>query len=261
MAFVINPDGTISTVETEYDRYGNVKPKINCDLLKEQEINYNSNLAPKTEIAKAKTIASKKKSNVNRSNHSKGKIFISTAEIELFFKDRIAARRGISIGESQRIANALPKELREYFIYRYNEYLAHGKRNHGGFRERFSFKKPKNKKKPTKKNKSPHVVKNVYKSQATRTGYSLGEIATFSPLNKQTPDGDMVNGRSLLGASRKPKYGYARDRYGRVQERDSFNEERKNEFKQSQKQQSSYDYSSFDAEDDHDSYYDSNGYE
>lgn len=261
MAFVINPDGTISTVETEYDRYGNVKPKINCDLLKEQEIKYNSNLAPKTEKAKAKTISSKKKSSVSRNKLSKGEIFISTAEIELFFKDRIATRRGISIEESHRIANALTKELREYFIYRYNKYLEYGERKHGGFRERSSFKKPKNKKKPTKKKKSPQVIKDVYKRQATHSGFTLGEIATFSPLNKQTPDGDMVNDRSLLGASRKPKYGYARDRYGRVQERDSFNEERKNEFKQSQKRQSSYDYSDFDADDDHDSYYDSSRYE
>lgn len=28
MAFVINPDGTITTVEADYDRYGNLRPKI-----------------------------------------------------------------------------------------------------------------------------------------------------------------------------------------------------------------------------------------
>ena len=75
------------------------------------------------------------------------------------------------------------------------------------------------------------------------------------------PGNDIINGRSIYGASRQPKYGYARDRYGRVQERDSFNEDRKNEFKLAQKQHQNYDYSSYDAEDDHDSYYDSGSFE
>lgn len=64
-----------------------------------------------------------------------------------------------------------------------------------------------------------------------------------------------------FGNSRHPVYGYARDRYGRVQERDSLNEDRKNEFRQSQSLQSRYDYSSYDSENDHDSYYDSNSYD
>ena len=92
-------------------------------------------------------------------------------------------------------------------------------------------------------------------SYSTRAGFSSGETATFNPLNKRTPDGDMVNGKSLFGASRKPQYGYARDRYGRVQERDSFNEERRNEFHQSQQHQKNYDYSNFDENDDHDGAY------
>lgn len=71
----------------------------------------------------------------------------------------------------------------------------------------------------------------------------------------------IVNKKSGRCASRHPQYGYARDRYGRVQERDSFNENRRNEFEQAQKYQSNYDYSSYDAEDDHDSYYDTDGYE
>ena len=46
MAYVINPDGTITTVEADYDRYGNLKPKINSELLKEQVVNYNPNVPP-----------------------------------------------------------------------------------------------------------------------------------------------------------------------------------------------------------------------
>ena len=49
---------------------------------------------------------------------------------------------------------------------------------------------------------------------------------------------------------KKPKYGYARNRYGNVQERDSFNEERHNEIYQSEQRQQYYDYSSYDSEDD-----------
>ena len=65
----------------------------------------------------------------------------------------------------------------------------------------------------------------------------------------------MVNGRLVSGASRKPKYGYARDRYGRVQERDSYNEDRRNEFYTASNSQKNYDYSSYDADDDHDGAY------
>lgn len=47
--------------------------------------------------------------------------------------------------------------------------------------------------------------------------------------------------------SRKPKYGYARDYFGRVLERDSYKKE--------VHQKPRYDYSSYDREDDHDNYY------
>ena len=43
-----------------------------------------------------------------------------------------------------------------------------------------------------------------------------------------TPIGKASSGK--FGNSRHPVYGYARDRFGRVQERDSLNEDRKNEF-------------------------------
>ena len=47
--------------------------------------------------------------------------------------------------------------------------------------------------------------------------------------------------------SKKPEYGYARDIFGRVQERDRYKEETHEKPK--------YDYSSYDREDDHDNYY------
>lgn len=53
-------------------------------------------------------------------------------------------------------------------------------------------------------------------------------------------------------AGRKPKYGYARNIYGNIQERDSFNEDRYNEIYQAERRQENYDYSSYDSEDDND---------
>ncbi|MBO6248795.1 MAG: hypothetical protein J6N54_08310 [Bacteroidales bacterium] len=47
--------------------------------------------------------------------------------------------------------------------------------------------------------------------------------------------------------ARKPKYGYARDIFGRIQERDRYKEETHEKPK--------YDYSSYDREDDHDNVY------
>ncbi len=61
-------------------------------------------------------------------------------------------------------------------------------------------------------------------------------------------------------SKRHPQAGYARDYFGRVQKRDLLNEDNKNEFKQSQNRQFYYDYSNYDKEDDHDSYYDSGSY-
>lgn len=31
MAIIINPDGTVSSIETTHDQYGNLKPKIDSD--------------------------------------------------------------------------------------------------------------------------------------------------------------------------------------------------------------------------------------
>lgn len=48
---------------------------------------------------------------------------------------------------------------------------------------------------------------------------------------------------------RHPQFGYARNIFGNIQERDSFNEDRNNEYYQSSKQQERYDYGSHDPED------------
>lgn len=258
MAYFINPDGTITTVEADYDRNGNLKPKINCEVLNDQVIQYNTNIIPEGQKTNAsKTAYKNKKSKQSRNIPPKRQQrFISIAEIELFFKDRIANNKRIDKDEYISITNALPKGLKEYFISRYHKYQGSiGVIDDDDPRKRKTFKKPKNKKKATRKQRNPHMINHSQSSSSARQGFSLGDIATFSSLHKRTPDEDLVNGQSLKGASRKPKYGYARDRFGRVQERDSFNEDLRNEFRNAQKHQKHYDYSSYDADDDHDGAY------
>jgi hypothetical protein len=256
MAYVINPDGTVTSIDASYDRNGNLRPKIDCKKLNEQVIRYNPNTA-KDEKEKGMVHSTpkkkKKKPVVRVIPPKKRQQFINDAEIEMFFKDRIASRKVITEEEFDRIKSSLPQGLREYFISRYNRY-----KYFMGMvevpRKRNTFKKPKTKKKA--KNKTPQVMKDVRIVSSPYTGYPQSEIATFGTLGKRTPEGDMVNGRSLKGASRNPKNGYARDRYGRVQERDSYNEERDNEFNSATRHQNHYDYSSYDSNDDHDGAYD-----
>lgn len=72
---------------------------------------------------------------------------------------------------------------------------------------------------------------------------------------KMSDEAKTTMGKMITVASRKPKYGYARDRFGRVQKGDMFDEERTNEFRQAQNWQNHYDYSSYDANDDNDGAY------
>ena len=148
MAYVINPDGTITTVEVEYDRNGNLMPKIDSELLNEQVIKYNSHIAPEGRISNVKQSAPiKKKSKVYRTiPPKKQRRFISTAEIDLFFEDRYASKKSISKEEYSSIINSLPAELREYFISRYRKPKGY-KRVNDDLRKRKAFNKPKNKKK------------------------------------------------------------------------------------------------------------------
>jgi hypothetical protein len=50
--------------------------------------------------------------------------------------------------------------------------------------------------------------------------------------------------------AKKPIYGYARNRYGNILERDSYNEDLHNEIYQAEEMQRNYDYSLYDSEDD-----------
>ena len=194
MAYVINPDGTITTVEADYDRNGNLKPKIDSKLLNEETISYNRNTDSTTNRQNVSSPTPKRrKKTARRIPPSKQKFFISKAEIDFFFKDRISSRKKITNEEYSKILLSLSEELKDYFVSRFLRYKGYRPSVDDDFRTRKSFKKTKNKKKAANKKRDTHVVRDVSIDYSNRSGYSLGEIASYSSLNKRTPDGDMVN--------------------------------------------------------------------
>lgn len=64
----------------------------------------------------------------------------------------------------------------------------------------------------------------IESGKKSSTGHTLGDFAVFSSLKKTTHYSDYIQGRSVNGTSRKPKYGYVRYIYGRVLERDRLDE-------------------------------------
>ena len=264
MAIVINPDGTVSTIETTHDQYGNIRPKIDSEAMKEQEIHYNKNtISEKKEnkgyIYPTGSISKKYKKEVNISrpiSPKKQKAFISYAEIDMFFKDRKASGKYVSIDEYERLKNRLPDNLKRYFALEYSNYL-NGLKPKKKHKKRTTFKKPIEPNNTANKKKVVHEVRAVKNYTSSRNGYTIGETAKLGTLkdNYASSQDFDVRTSNPTRPARAPKYAYARDRYGRVQERDSFNEEKKNEFYIAQNRQNHYDYSSYDANDDHDGAY------
>ena len=267
MAIVINPDGTVSTVDVYYNRDGSIKgikrdSSLDNDYIPKSGSSYIR--PPKKKKAKKKTSQSttvikpkkEKCSNViavpnPSTNHSTSIIsnkkveraaedpslepyFTSVAEIDQYITDKKDKGQTIDLNEYLKIRKSLPGVLCSYFTSKCKAYFVYCKEI-----ARKILKAAKVKKKKKNKKKRKRINDNV----------------TFNSRKIQTIESDIVDERSSFGASRKPKYGYARDRYGRVQERDSFNEERRNEFNHAQSHQKNYDYSSYDANDDHDGAY------
>lgn len=255
MAIVINPDGTVSTIETTHDQYGNLKPKIDSEVMKEQEIHYNKNTISETKGKKGYVYPTSSDMGKNGSGYipSKRKISITTAQIDKFFNKILSAGKWLGSNKYQRIKNRLPKNLQTYFASKYESYLEKLR----GLEEAMKRTTFNNQKIKKKKIKATHQVKNAKVHQNSHIGYSIGEIAKFGSLKENyasSSDFDVRTSNPPRPA-RAPKYAYARDRYGRVQERDRFNEEKRNEFYTSQNRQKNYDYSSYDANDDHDGAY------
>lgn len=262
MAIIINPDGTVSTIEVDHDAYGNIRPKMPQDIAeKPSEKPYVSSSQKKGVIYPRVQKKKKKKVVPSVSNQSQEKTKVVTKQsIDRYFAYINSHHQRITEKEHIKTLTLLKDEVLDYYKRRYLEYqVAHMPKP-----ANIISTKPaeaKKKKKKNKQNKQQKKEKQAKQFISRNSGFTIAEIASFSSLKGALPGNDIINGRSIYGASRQPKYGYARDRYGRVQERDSFNEDRKNEFKLAQSQHKSYDYSSYDAEDDHDSYYDSSAFE
>lgn len=259
MAIVINPDGTVSTIETTHDQYGNLRPKIDSELMKDQEIHYNKNTISETKEKKGYVYptysASKKyKKKVNISKPIQ-QVFQTTSQIDSFFSRMIASGKWLGSNKFQRIKSTLSTQLQIYFATKYEYY----KEQINGLEDamrRTTFKKPKEKKKKNKV-KPTHQVQEVKVHHNSHAGFTIGEIATFGSLKEKYASSQDFDVRTSNPPrpGRAPKYAYARDRYGRVQERDSFNEEKKNEFYTAQSRQKHYDYSNYDENDDNDGAY------
>ena len=260
MAFVINPDGTIKILEVKYDRSGNISPKRiiegyensssqqskkkknkhrtatkissaidspNNDVTgldnSKKQISSHEVVTPKSNSAESASKVVVSTLRYVPKTPDKKKLFQTKEAIDEYFIKRKELRQIVHQEILDYAIKHLNGELRSYFVKCFNEHNSYC-RSQRWFKE------------------VPEV-----KQKKTRKESAI------------TPIGKASSGK--FGNSRHPVYGYARDRFGRVQERDSLNEDRKNEFRQSQALQSRYDYSSYDSENDHDSYYDSNSYD
>ena len=262
MAIIINPDGTVSTIETTYDQYGNLKPKIDSGVMQEQEIHYNrntiSNSSKNGSVYPTGPVSKKYKNKVNISkpiSPKKQKFLISYAEIDMFFMEKYSSGKYVSIDEYERIKKSLPENLKRYFASKYLDYLGWLKPKKK--KKRTTFKKPKEPNNIVKKKKVVHEARAEKNYHNSHSGHTIGDIATFGTLKEKYASSQDFEVRTSNPPrpARAPKYAYARDRYGRVQERDSFNEEKRNEFYTAQNRQRHYDYSSYDANDDNDGAY------
>ena len=269
MAIVINPDGTVSTIEVDHDAYGNIRPKMPQDIAEmpsEKPYMPSSNnkdfIYPRMQKKKHKKVFSST-SHESQGNTVKSTKVITKKSIDRYFAYIKSHRQRITDNEYTKTLCLLQGEVRDYYEQRYSEYkIEHSPQPASAISTKpAESNKKKKKNKQNKQNKQQKKETQAKQYISRSSGYTIAEIASFSSLKGALPGNDIINGRSIYGASRQPKYGYVRDRYGRVQERDSFNEDRKNEFKLAQKQHQNYDYSSYDAEDDHDSYYDSGSFE
>lgn len=269
MAIVINSDGTVSTIETTHDQYGNIRPKmptdnstapaesvsnratntINSSRQREIHTIYPTEYATKPKV---KVSPNKPKSKqVAKPKQTKPRyIFTTIGEINEFFKKRRLNGREVLFIEFSNISELLPNCLKNYFKKRYLEYKEHLSHvmtiKSRELAEKIQQQKPKKEVQQKGKNSHPRS-----------SGFTLGDILSSSSkqaLYASSSDFDVRTSNPPKPA-RPPQYAYARDRYGRVQERDCFNEEKKNEFYVAQNRQRNYDYSSYDDNDDSDGAY------
>ena len=122
MAIVINPDGTVSTLETTHDQYGNLRPKIDNDVMKGHETHFRMNTTPIDKgIVIPKSTSSKKKT-ISKPNLIRSQIFQTVKQIDSFLKRRKKSGKWLEFNEFLSIKNTLTKELQIYFASKYENY-------------------------------------------------------------------------------------------------------------------------------------------
>lgn len=261
MAFVINPDGTVRPIAVEYDRAGNMHPKRIYNIDNSVASGYSRRDWQQTEST---TINPKKK---KRNKKKKCKAIINSKapvqqpersnpvitkpvtqshqgeRLEPIHIEKFMTRQSIDeyFDKQKRALRPVPKYIYLYVksILKYNLWDHFEKR---------------------------HKELNLFLAKLKSImdeGIGRGKKRNKSKTKevKWNDSRRSVERGGMNRTGRTPQYGYARDIFGRVKERDHYDEDKRNEFKQAQRRQSNYDFSNFDLEDDHDSYYDSNYYD
>ena len=280
MAYVINPDGTVSLIEVEYDSAGNIHPKRVSNI--EEDLGagghsgldwQHSNSAYSSKKKKKKKLDSKTVSisgeheqmpkqetpvHVETAVPNNGEVnqgpvhiprFLTKQSIDKYFDRRKMALKPVPMKVYVYAKSILKYNLWDYFVKRYDEHNQYLGKLQVLLDEGIGHEKKR------KKNKAKKVPRTESKKN------TIGDIAKITSLSHHSTDSSEFGGNGIVRKGRTPQYGYARDRYGRIQERDHYNEEKRNEFYQSSKHQNNYDYSNYDAEEDHDSYYENKGYD
>lgn len=265
MAYFINPDGSVSPVDFDYDSTGELQIKKNYELHAPPSIeNIGPEVTFKTVWKKSKK---KKRETVTpkpqkvKIAKAKNKLRIPTIkEIDGFFERKKKRCEPVSQKVLTLVQEKMEDSLLEYFMECYTQYVNYcaEKRQMEKLRIQEILAKQERKKKRTdKKNKEKAKHTNASSSMNRArhsSGHTIADIAKII-TSKGSSSKMNIENSTIMENQRKPKYGYARDRYGRIQERDSLDEERRNEFRQAQKRQYNYDYSNFDVNDDHDGFY------
>ncbi len=271
MAYVVNPDGTVTFIEVKEDRFGNLKPTGSYDLLEQPNksaVGYSNYTPPKPKKKRKKCKRNAYYSNETNSEVTETKPssdkpspspvksprIITRQSIQNFFNKKKAHRQPVTIEEVLKAQSKLQDNLLAFFMQQYEQYNEYCRTM--GWGQKPSNPNKGKKKMNTPKKRGNHASSKQYNHNAPKN--TLEDIATFSKLKDSMTDSDVIYKST---SKRHPQAGYARDYFGRVQKRDLLNEEKDNEFKKSQNRQSNYDYSNYDKEDDHDSYYDSGSYE
>jgi len=293
MGLLINPDGTTTYIEEEVDESGALRPRKSYELYHEETIesvvsgvkegpsrkNYIYN-APKKKPKKKTPIHRTESQTTPKFSHdpSIGRVVDcrdnltysgyvnlgSELAIDVYFRNKKANRQVVPDMMLDVVSDKLGKKLFKYFRQRFYEYKNYCQQI--GLIASANKTKQEPQKSVKKKKKKQQQVWNETKvpsrneakgSTKPTSGHSIGEIAKVVKSKDSINDSSEELTSLGFGKGRRAKYGYARDYFGRVLERDILDEDRRNEFAQQQKQQSRYDYSSYDENDDHDGAYSS----